>query len=195
MPATEATRNPANLEQGNLIPKEIKTLIDHIYRSTDPLFVKSRLVYSDRWLTYLKSIAGGFVIVDETDFNYGRAYRHDLWLTKDVRASVHSREIQDRMVSELGRVESVSLSVSVLVPYFMLHFQTCEATSDGTLQRFGLYPESEAQGLISDQIDHDMCALGYVRLIPEVAKIVVPDIETELAERGTVTVEYCVMGH
>ncbi|HSD38264.1 MAG TPA: hypothetical protein VLC92_12195 [Rhodocyclaceae bacterium] len=176
------------------LPQDIEDIIERLYRNSDDATVRSLLVYSDRWIACLRNMGEGFVTVDETDFNYGRAILQDLWLTSDARVSIHRRDIQIALLRDVKRLEAVRLSVSVLRPYFLLTFQVCELTTAGVAQRFAYSPESEAQRVFAEKISQHMLTSGYALLTQKQAETVIPDIETELNPRGTVTVGHCLMG-
>jgi len=173
------------------LPDDVAAVIDRVHKRFDTNFVEERLVPSDRWLPLMKKVADQFVVREQTDFNYGRAYVYDIWLTKDSRAGVANADVEAKLLIQAGVLESVRLSVSVLVPYYLLSFARKQHNLEPT---FGLTPESSAQERMAESLANEMNALGYKRLDPQLAETVVPGVETELRPAGSATVADCLIG-
>lgn len=176
------------------VPKDISDVIDRVYKKGDYKFVASRLVRDDKWNNLFKDVFRGFVIVDETDFNYGRSHELHIWLTNDKRAGVHRSDIQQQLLTDVGSLYSVCLFVSIFCPYYMIRFHSCYLTENDVSHVFEWDALSVKQSDVVSIIETEMASRGYRRLDKLLALHPVPDVETELKDKGTVTVADCLMG-
>lgn len=176
------------------LPDDLEELIDRVYRRGDVDFVRRRLVRENDWARDVGSVADIFCFEEQTDFNYGRAYVYDIWLTTDQRATEHKADVRRRLLSEVGEVESVRFAVSVLAPYFLLSYSRLFYQQGKVHQTYALAPMSSSQQALGTKLSDYALLRGYRQLQPSLAEIIIPDVETELRGKGTATLADCLFG-
>ena len=186
---SEATMTPTTK-----LPDDIEAAIKQIYRNGDHDFVRSRQVPSAKWHSLVESVSNQYVVRDQTDFNYGLAHVFTIYLTSDVRAGVGSVEIQRKLLDDIRELKFVRVSISVILPYFMVSFGRYRVAVGSPEHAFALKPQSEDQAQLAALVETTMKNEGLRRLDPEMAELIVPDVQTELRGIGTATVSDLIIG-
>lgn len=174
------------------IPKDIEEVITRVDRLHDRSLLPRTDAPMDKYDGFLKQIFPKYQIRNITEFDYGRSYRYLIALSNDPDAAALDIKRIANAVDRNGLVETVNLAISVLANYFLAHFDRYVRKA-GKLERLRSdeATTSEQRRVLQDLVE-GLGKSGVRRLDPAVAALAVPDVETDLCEKGEATVADCL---
>lgn len=148
----------------------------------------------NRWTSDLQRLFPYNSVFNWTDFNYGKAHSYEIVLHEGKYLPPHNRDEERAVLASLGGLRySMLLRLSVVAPYYSVQFLRRKLDADGQIQdRIQSRPwrNADVKALVTASRFCDSHHFEYLN--DEVLTAVIPDVELELAEEGTVTVFNCL---
>lgn len=142
-----------------------------------------------QWDEALSKAFEGYPVWNSTDFNYGKCHSYEIVLHRRELRPAGSAKAQQAQIKQLGGTMSVLvLLLSVVANYYLLSF---------VQQRRGQLPrETQPKTKTHKELvsrAHQFATLHGFRDLPqEYLEHVLPDVELDLAERGSVKIFNCL---
>lgn len=176
-----------------LIPLEIATIIDKIYRFGHTELLPSASTPIDKFDSELSESFPGHILINITEFDYGLCYRYVITLSSNPALATLDETILRKMLKPGMDVERAYLSLSAVAPYALIHFTRHHLKDDGSLvcERYEEPPTPSLQEAL-DTLINFLRARSIRRLDPALASTVVADVKTELQDPGEATVADCL---
>ena len=169
-----------------------QTLREEIISRRDEIAAPS----ADRmqWNDALRAILPDYRLENWTDFNYSKCHTYELLLPREIRSSPGSLEEEQQLIQSLGGSRaSLLLKLSAIAPYYLLCVvvRTINPQDGSVHERYTLSRSTEERGLWEQLVSFAEQS-GFSPIDPESLSMLIPEIEMELAEPGTVTAYNCL---
>lgn len=150
---------------------------------------------SDRgkWDDLLRMTFTGWTLVNWTDFDYGKCYTFEIVMLRGAPAAPGSATEERELLRALGGSRaSLLLKLSAIAPYYLLCVVVREFDEHGaTCERYGK-PRNKDEWDLWERAADFAESNNFASVGLETLSELVPGIELELAEPGTVTVYNCL---
>ncbi len=174
------------------IPKEIEAVINCIDRQKDYALLPRTDAAKDKYDAVLKKLFPNYQVNNITEFDYGRSFRYDIYLTENKLAATYDKDIFAQAIQQEGKMERIWLAISAIAPYAYIQFVQHLWPSTKEIDHLSYEPLSEKQNQALSAILKFLETEGIHRIEKAVALTIIPDIATDLHDKGTVRVQDCL---
>lgn len=170
----------------------LESLIEEICQQWDKVMLPTADMR--QWDQELQIEFRGYPVYNWTEgFNYSKCHTYEILLHKGIFYSPGSLAEEQRLIRELaGRKYSILLKLSVVAPYYLARVLRQELDNEGQVLQQAVEAEKPLQAQMLRKAEQFAEGHGFKQLPRAYLSQLVPNVELELAELGTVTVYNCL---
>ena len=174
------------------IPPEIESLITRVDRLGDKSLLPKAGASIHRYDAEIEALFPDGRVVNITEFDYGRAYRYQIVLSRDPDAANLDDDALSRALSRLKRIEVLNVALSVLAKYSLIRYLTYTRQGGEIEETWTDAPVTAGQREAANRVLGWLSENRFQLVSNDVASCVVENVATELCDEGDATVADCL---
>lgn len=174
------------------IPNDIKDIVDRIDRQGDWRLLPNNSTPKNKYDGFLQDCFPNFVVVNITEFDYGRSFRYSVTLSQNPEAASLNTSSLNKAVRAEGEINQLLIAFSAISSYVDVKFVSYTYQRDRVVEKWSKRPINNEQATALGDLSVLLKKEKLILMDPDVAATILPDIETDLKNKNEATVGDCL---
>lgn len=174
------------------LPKDIEDVLSKIDRDSDYTLLPRYDAAIDKYDHELKEVLREWQVRNDTEFDYGRSYQYTVALCDDPDAGAADQSRLCSAVKKAVEVDTMFVAISAVAPYVHFRFVRYTWEDNQLFEEWTQTPKSSVQEEAMTRVMNMLVKHGIRPIDSVLASTPVPDVETDLCDKGDATVADCL---